>query len=95
VLSLDHPGDSLLFDVANRDFAVFTELLSATYNPFSKCMTVLAGGQDSSKLTACSYQGIELEAVSPMPIDIKAMQHVYTHQCSDTPIVFILMVKEV
>lgn len=89
IMSMDHPGDSVMFNSSNKFIDTIDDhTLSYNYNPFSACATVLSGGADSYRLTSCQFNGVELSPISPMPVDIKAMQHIYTKKCFDDAKVF-------
>jgi hypothetical protein len=102
-LSLDHPGDNLLFhEYGNFDSTAFTPSVlfaldhsETIEDPFSLCHSALVIGAAFSKVNQiirehenCIIDGTVRYSITPMPLDLKALQYLYTPRCELAPAVF-------
>ena len=68
---IDHPNDSVFapeYKLNNKE--AYSREFSTEYRADNACMSVMA-------FTQCTYQGVSLQSFSYLPIDIKALQHIY------------------
>ncbi len=71
-LFIDHPNDSVFAPDYNlNDQTIEEKDFSNEYRADSGCMSVMAFNE-------CSYNGKSLQPISYLPIDILAMQHIYS-----------------
>lgn len=83
---IDHPNDSVFALEYNlNDDKMYNRSISAEYRADSGCMSVMAFNE-------CIYQGKSLQPISYLPIDILALQHMYSAnkatEASDTRYIF-------
>lgn len=67
--------------------------LSTENTPFSFCMSTMGTGAPASStlhatIKECVVEGRTLYPITPMPLDLKALQHLYTSRCESSPTVF-------